>query len=52
MTKQLEAMKEQLRSKDREIGSMEDELDAKNLEITQNGKYILVRTANTLWSEQ
>lgn len=41
MTKQLEGMKEQLKSKDRELGAMEDELDNKNTEITATGNYRL-----------
>lgn len=36
MAEQLENMKDQLRSKDRELGAMEDELDLKNQEIIQN----------------
>ncbi|XP_067941576.1 uncharacterized protein C10orf67, mitochondrial-like isoform X2 [Watersipora subatra] len=33
MTKQLDSMKELLKSKDRELGAMEDELDSRNAEI-------------------
>ncbi|KAF6030197.1 C10orf67 [Bugula neritina] len=34
LTKQMDSLKEQLKSKDKEIGTMEDELDNKNAEIT------------------
>ena len=39
MAKQIEGLKEQLKSKEREIGEMEDELDAKNQEINQGSTY-------------
>lgn len=42
MTKQMEGLKEQLKSKEREIGEMEDELDAKTQEINQGSKSIKV----------
>lgn len=38
MTRQMETLKEQLKSKDKELGAMEDELDSKNAEINSTSQ--------------